>query len=80
MAKYHMHSTWLAVQIRFQLRVYFKCKSEWDGRGQEADPRITCVTVCGEKSDEGELFYSALSRNKDEGMSGTTNGPRFGVP
>jgi len=47
------------------------------GVGQEADPR---VTVCGEDSDEDELFYSALSRNEGEGVNGSTDGPRFGVP
>ena len=50
------------------------------GRGQEADPRVPGVAVCGEDSDEDELFHSALSRNKGEDMSGTTNGTRFGVP
>jgi len=50
------------------------------GWGQETDPRVTGVTVCGEDNDEDELFYSALSRNKGESMNGTTNGPRFGVP
>jgi hypothetical protein len=77
MAKYHDNSPWLAVQIRFQL--YFKCMSRGGG-AQEADPRVTGVTVCGEDGDDGGLFYSALSGNKFEGMNGATNGPRFGVP
>jgi len=50
MATYHNNSPWLAVQIRFHL--YLKCMSR-DGGGQEVDPRVTGVTVCGEDSNEG---------------------------
>jgi hypothetical protein len=77
MATYYSNSPWLAVQIHFHL--YFKCKVR-GGRVQEADPHVTGVTVCGEDSDEGELFYSALSSNKGKCMNGTTNDPRFGAP
>jgi len=50
------------------------------GVGQEANPRVTGVTVCGEDSDEEELFYSTLSRNKGEGRNDKTKGPRFACP
>jgi hypothetical protein len=72
MAKYHNNSPWLAVQIHFHL--YFKCISS-DGRSREANLRVTGLTVCGEDGDEGELFHSALSRNKGEGMNGTKTRP-----